>query len=239
MSDSRPTTSEDLIREARNRLQESRPELEPQPETTGVGEDRPVEHVYRSQMGPPPADEIPDSHLAAPVEYAPTERPWYARPWVRWVVIAVAALGYWLFTTIDNATRDESGQIVERGDLDVMTIQVGDCFDDPSQTDVVYNLDALPCSQPHDNEVFAVVPIAGVFGTDFPGQSVLEEYAYGECSGSLFDDFVGTPYLESSLDVFTLTPSDESWAEGDREIVCALYRLDLGKLTGTARDSDI
>jgi hypothetical protein len=41
------------------------------------------------------------------------------------------------------------------------------------------------------------------------------------------------------LEVFTFTPTQDSWDDGDREFVCALYRLDFGKLTGTARGSGL
>ncbi|HSM45764.1 MAG TPA: hypothetical protein VK969_12175, partial [Acidimicrobiia bacterium] len=76
-------------------------------------------------------------------------------------------------------------------------------------------------------------------GDAFPGQDALWEHSYEICSGPLFDSYVGTRYLESSLDVFSFTPSSESWDEGDRDFVCALYRVDFGQLTGTARGSGL
>lgn len=246
MTDNDRKSSEDLIREARSRLsdpgQESGEESVPEPETVVVdapdqavdaGSERP-EHVYRSQTGA-----IPEPATVSPIGYPPTERrPWYANRWVLWAVIGAFGLGYGLFTSLDDADRDGSGEIVAAGDLDVMTVQVGDCFDDPEAAGLVFSLDAIPCSQPHDNEVFAVESVAGVW-TDYPGQGAVDDYAYERCSGSLFDDFVGTAYLDSVLDVFTLTPTPDSWDQGDREVVCALYRLDFAKLTGSARNSGL
>lgn len=243
MSDYDRKTSDDMIRAARNRLgepgqpsdeQESelpRAEQQPIPEGFG-GEPEPVEHVYRSQTSV-----VTDPTQAGPIEAPPTRRgSFISGKLVAWAVIVFIGLGWGFFTSLDDADRDGTGEIVAGGDLDVMTIQVGDCFDDPDETGVVYNLDAVPCSQAHDNEVFASVPLTGVW-SEYPGQSVVESYAYEQCSGSRFDEFVGTPYFDSSLDVFTLTPTQESWDQGDREIICALYRLDFEKLTGTARDS--
>jgi hypothetical protein len=246
MTDYDRKTSEDMIRAARDRLgepgnpsDEQEPEpLRPEPDATPEGFDvepepelEPAEHVYRSQ-----AMVVTEPAHVDPIEPQPQRRNFISGRLIVWAVIVFIGLGWGFFTSLDDADRDGSGEIVAGGDLDVMTIQVGDCFDDPDETGVVYNLDAVPCSQPHDNEVFASVPLAGVW-LEYPGQSVVDGYAYEQCSGDVFDEFVGTPYFDSSLDVFTLTPTQESWDQGDREIICALYRLDFDKLTGTARDS--
>jgi hypothetical protein len=242
MADERKS-SEDLIREARSRLSEpvfeTRADEEPaeqprsaEPPTVGSLDAAPEQtgHVYRSQT-----EVSREPSAVSPLGHAPPKRRFRVSPrLIVWGMIVVIGLGWGFFTSLDDADRDGSGEIVAGGDLDVMTIQVGDCFDDPDETGVVYSLDAIPCSQPHDNEVFATASVTGVW-SDYPGQSVVDSYAYDRCRGSLFDDFVGKPYLDSALDVFTLTPTPESWDQGDREIVCALYRVDVAKLTGTAR----
>lgn len=239
-------SSEDLIREARDRLSEPSESSEtptptfdreafetPMATVSPTTVDEPPSHVYRSQMTEPSVEPPPIS----PIERSRPASPWIAKL-IGWGVIALIGFGVAFFTSLDDASRDGTGEIVEAGDLDVMTIQEGDCFDDPETTDVVFSLDAVPCSQPHDKEVFAVASIVGVWD-EFPGQTTLENYAYEQCSGSLFDDFVGVAYFDSALDVVTLTPSTESWDQGDREIVCALYRLDFEKMTGSARNSGI
>lgn len=157
---------------------------------------------------------------------------------VRILVGLLIAGGWWLFTSFDDANRGDSGEIVGGGDLDVMTMQAGDCFDDPD-SDVVYDVQAIPCSQPHDNEVFALGDVTSVFPNAFPGLTALDDYAYGQCIGSAFQSYVGVEYASSALGVFTLTPTEESWSDGDRGFICALYRLDLAKLTDTARSSGI
>jgi hypothetical protein len=159
---------------------------------------------------------------------------------VRFGLVLAVFAGIGLFSSFNDASRDGSGEIVGSGDLDVWTLQVGDCFDDPADLDdVVFDVAALPCSEPHDNEVFSLVPIAGTFGETYPGDAAIQEYSYEACIGEPFDSYVGTDYLDSSLEVFTFTPSDESWDEGDREVVCVLFRLDFEKLTGTARNSGL
>jgi hypothetical protein len=154
-------------------------------------------------------------------------------------VLALLVFGGWyLITGLDDAGRDDSGEIVNAGDVGVADLEPGDCFNDPDDfEEVVYDVQAVPCSEPHDNEVFAIRSVAPAFPEGFPGQETLQEHAYEVCSGPVFDTFVGVSYLDSSLDVISLSPTAESWRDGDRDLACVLYRLDLGKLTGTARGS--
>lgn len=157
----------------------------------------------------------------------------------RLIVGLLIAGGWWLFTSFDDASRDDGGEIVGGGDLGVMSMQTGDCFDDPGELeDIVYDVAAVPCSEPHDNEVFAVKSVGTVFGDEFPGRSAIEQYSYDSCVAS-FLTYVGIDYAESSLGVFTFTPTEESWSDGDREFVCALYSIDFAKLNGTARGSGL
>lgn len=157
---------------------------------------------------------------------------------VRLVIGLLIAGGWWLVTSFDDANRGDSGEIVGGGDLGVFTMQQGDCFNDPD-SNVVYDVQAVPCSEPHDNEVFALGEVGRTFGSGFPGLAALDDYAYEQCTGSWFRSYVGVEYRDSALGVFTLTPTEESWSDGDRGYICALYRLDLAKLTGTTRDSGI
>lgn len=258
MTDNRKS-SEELIREARNRL--SSGGGTPTPPATPVdggprrGDDvhytepasqepsAPLEEGPVWEPAPIPADpavgEAP-SWAPNPTETGSPRRPFFTTRWFRLAIFVAIGLGYGFFTSLDDANRDDSGEIVSGGDLDVMTLQPGDCFDDPgNDEEVVFQLEAVPCSEPHDNEVFAVESIAGVFDSDYPGRQALEEHAYAVCSGPVFDSYVGTPYLDSVLDVFTLTPTDDSWSEGDRDVVCVLYKLDFTKLNEPARDSGL
>lgn len=163
---------------------------------------------------------------------------WFTSIGVRILIGLVIAGGWWLFTSFDDADRDGAGEIVGGGDLGVMTMQPGDCFDDPD-SDVVYDVQAVPCTQPHDNEVFALGDVSSVFPNTFPGLVALDDYAYEQCIGAPFQSYVGVDYASSALAVFTLTPTEDSWRDGDRGYICALYRLDLNKLTETARSSGI
>ena len=156
-----------------------------------------------------------------------------------WIVIAATA--YYVVNT-QQADRDEAGTIIAAGNIDAFKIQVGDCYNDEAAADTIEeNIEiagvaGLPCTEPHDNEVYAVF---NTTLTEFPGPEEISSLAFEECLGR-FDNFVGAKYEDSQLDVTIMYPTDESWKQlTDREIVCALYDLDLAKLEGSMRNSKI
>lgn len=117
----------------------------------------------------------------------------------------------------------------------VFSLREGDCFDDPGPgLTETSGVPVVPCSQPHDNEIYRV------FNLDsgaFPGSDEVEEAANNGCLAA-FASFVGEPYETSELDFFALFPTRESWTElGDRAVLCSVYELDLSKLVGTARNA--
>ena len=126
-----------------------------------------------------------------------------------------------------------AGAIDDAIDDSVFSLAVGTCFDDAGLEDEeIYSVDDLSCDTPHDNEVFALFDLTG---SEFPGDLVLDLASDG-CV-ERFDAYVGIAYFESDLDVFPIYPTAESWDAGDREVVCALYALDLSKLTGSMQGS--
>ena len=62
------------------------------------------------------------------------------------------------------------------------------------------------------------------------------ELAFESCMAR-FQGFVGLDYESSSLDIMTLYPTPDSWAQqGDREVVCAVYDMETNKLTGSMKN---
>jgi hypothetical protein len=145
--------------------------------------------------------------------------------------IAVAA-GAYLVNSFMAADRDSTGAIVGAGNVDAFQMRVGDCFNDGSTfgDDSVDSVPGVPCSEPHDNEVYAVFDVTA---DSFPGDA-MADMAHDGCV-QRFEAFVGKDYESSSLDIATLYPSRESWAQDDREVICAVYDIELSKLTGSAK----
>ena len=120
------------------------------------------------------------------------------------------------------------------GGGNVFELAVGDCFDDTAG-DEISDVPVVDCAEPHDNEVFHVFDVPD---GDFPGEATLLQAAEVTCLPA-FEDYVGTTVASSRLEVFPITPTEASWAGGDREIVCALYDGDLAELEGSMRDSGV
>ena len=118
----------------------------------------------------------------------------------------------------------------------VFELAVGDCFDDDSSTDTeLSDVPIVDCAEPHDNEVFFTFELAD---GDFPGDDAILGEAENRCLPA-FEEYVGRDYASSELDIFPITPTSGSWDNGDREVICALYDLDLDKLTGSMQGSGV
>jgi hypothetical protein len=100
----------------------------------------------------------------------------------------------------------------------------GECFDSSTGLEgATYDLDEVPCSGPHDGEVFAVVLLPS---GDFPGDASVTDTAEEKCyalrSGYAMDAWA----VPEDVDVYYVVPSAESWDLGDREITCAFGNTD-------------
>ena len=157
------------------------------------------------------------------------------------LVYALIGLGVISYNVMTSADRDASGAIVDAGSLDAFTIRLGDCFNNTyslasDDAGEVSSLPGVPCSEPHDNEVYAVFDVNL---SSFPGDEAMSEHAFEQCLGR-FKDFVGNAYEESVLDITALYPSNQSWnAHSDREVVCAVYDMNGEKLMGSAHASGL
>lgn len=119
------------------------------------------------------------------------------------------------------------------GGSSVFQMEVGTCFNDEGDVGTVQEVSSVPvvdCDEPHDNEVFALVDLAdGEFPADVADQAQVI------CDGEVFTEYLGIPMLESEYSAMTIYPTSETWADGDREVVCALFRDDQAKMTGLQR----
>ena len=152
-----------------------------------------------------------------------------------WAIYIAAALGFFIYGTVTDVDRDASGAIVGEGSVDAFQIRVGDCFNDSHYGEGEYEVSdvpGVPCSEPHDNEAFAVFDLAI---DSFPEDDGMGEIAYGSCF-ERFEAFVGKDYESSTLEINIMYPSPESWQQNDREVICAVFDMDANKLVGSAKD---
>lgn len=109
-------------------------------------------------------------------------------------------------------------------------LDVGQCLNQPTAEQVV-DVEVVDCSEPHDLEVYQTADLP-----DQPFDPDEVDSSSFEICLEAFDGFVGTPHAESELDIYYLIPTDQSWSDGDREVVCAVYDLSGDQLTGTAEN---
>ena len=146
------------------------------------------------------------------------------------VVAAVAAaIG---ITTA--AERNAAGEITSAGSVDAFEVRVGDCFDDEAFASTeISEVPGVPCSQEHDNEVYAAFDLSG----EWPGEERIEELAYTGCY-ERFAGAIGKSYEESEIDYTTIFPSEGSWKQlDDREVLCVAYHMEGEKLTSSVMGS--
>jgi hypothetical protein len=164
--------------------------------------------------------------------------PWYTKiasvisrvVLIRIIILgAVTIFGYFQVADSekDESVRDESGEVVEAGDVGVFVLKVGDCLQLPSElksqllgdTGEISNyasFSAVPCTELHDAELYS---IKTTNKNEFPG----EEALFDEFTASCIDELPTYSGIELELSpyaVFPMVPTGDSWLQGDREIQC-------------------
>ena len=138
-----------------------------------------------------------------------------------------------------SAPADGPGSAAASADASVLSalvLEVGDCFitDDVSTVDAVTVVD---CDAGHVYEVFGLSDYDAADDADFPGDDALSSAADDACRPS-FEDYVGVSFDRSEWFGTFINPSPETWANGDREIVCVLHTEDETQVIGSARGSN-
>jgi hypothetical protein len=122
----------------------------------------------------------------------------------------------------------ETGELVEAAQIGVFHLQEGDCLIEFDRGDDISTVQAAPCDEPHTDEVYASVVMPD---GPFPGRERVQQFADDACTAD-FATFIGIPWEESMLDYRSFTPTEQSWNDGDREILCMV--VDPGRdVTGT------
>lgn len=153
-------------------------------------------------------------------------------PFVALSATAAAALILTLSgcSTIVNQVTDAL-----QGKSDVFSLTVGDCVNDGDlEVTEVSSVEKPSCDELHDNEVYLTVELeSSQYPADaaYPGDEATYVLADESCAG-YFETWVGASVNDTSLYYFPFYPSDASWSQGDREVVCLAYDTE-GQVTGS------
>jgi hypothetical protein len=149
-----------------------------------------------------------------------------------WIMGLIGVLGFLAFAIAAVATDG-----FDDGTVSIFELHRGQCVDfTDDDSELITELPARDCDEPHDAEVFLVRSMAPS-GDEFPGRSDLDARAEELCSGDAFEEYVGLAYDDSELSVTYVTPSEDSWRMGDRDVVCLATGADGGKLDATVEGS--
>lgn len=149
---------------------------------------------------------------------------------VVFAVLVAVALGA---CSKDKAER-EGGDITDAGPISVFDLRPGDCLNpDPKTAGEIENIEAVPCTEEHTQEVYALPEYPDENGGAYPGEAEIQQYADASCLEA-FEAYTGTDYLNSDLYFTYLHPSVDSWNDDDRQIVCVIS-AGGDPLTGSVR----
>lgn len=121
------------------------------------------------------------------------------------------------------------------GKADVFTIKVGDCLNDKAGSTDVKEVPLVDCDKPHDSEVYASIILDD---GDYPGKPAVVAEADSSCYAA-FETFTGVAWDHSKYNFAPMYPTEESWAVGDREVLCRIVLADkdgtIHQVTGTLK----
>ncbi|MDP9134533.1 MAG: septum formation family protein [Actinomycetota bacterium] len=120
----------------------------------------------------------------------------------------------------------------------VFELEAGDCFS--VESDELTTVAVVDCEQSHEYEAFALLDHEAGEADPYPGDDAMLEYGDTACQAP-FGEYVGREYQASVWYITSLYPSEQTWADGDRELVCTLYQRDADSepiaVTGSAEGS--
>lgn len=146
----------------------------------------------------------------------------------------VALAGCSLLGQVTDGGNGGSTGDGEGTDTSAFEIKVGDCLNDGDVSGEVESVPVVECTEPHDSEAYASIIMDD---GDFPGADEVDTQAQDGCLAA-FEGYVGTSYDNSKFEISYYYPTEATWANGDREILCVLYDP-AGKSTGSASGSGL
>jgi len=132
-----------------------------------------------------------------------------------WLVVAIVVV---IAIGAGGATRSAStGKIVSRGHLPAFSLATGDCFNNPAGARSVSSVTAIPCTQPHNAQVYAEFKLTG---SDFsyPGETAVVRLASEGCNARTGS--VNKAKTTSAMTTRVLYPRENSWFVGRRTVSC-------------------
>ena len=132
--------------------------------------------------------------------------------------------------------------LADSGTISAGSIERGECFADFAQfetddtgTGEVTSVDRIDCTEAHALEAYYVGPAYESYEL-YPGVEEIDDVAVTSCR-QRFERFVDFDWESSELDFWWLTPTQDGWDQGDRELVCLVGESNKGSTVGTLENA--
>jgi hypothetical protein len=128
-------------------------------------------------------------------------------------------------------TDDECGAVVEAYKVSVEPtgFKVGDCVNFTNYT-------VVDCAAAHDGEVYLSAVYPGDATAAYPGAEEVNTYVDQLCTDA-YAGYMGVALDNSKYGYTVIYPTADTWKAGDREVVCAVSKVDDSQLTGAVKGS--
>ncbi|HVF79462.1 MAG TPA: septum formation family protein [Solirubrobacteraceae bacterium] len=98
-------------------------------------------------------------------------------------------------------------------------LEVGDCLSDATATTtLVTTFDKIDCDKAHDGEVFTIIKLPDA--AKYPGKKVVTGKGQRGCRARLRRQATNKAFRDPRLGYKFVYPTQQSWAQDDREISC-------------------
>jgi hypothetical protein len=142
-------------------------------------------------------------------------------------VLGACALTFNQAGAVEDLVVDKDERFITAQTSGILDIEGGECFDDPAylvsagEKVVRYR----PCTEKADNQVYGFKHAA-----DGPWEpATLTRFAWDSCGADFARRWAGAA---GRLDFYPVMPTNETWADGDRDVMCVVYNP-RGKLTNS------
>jgi len=134
--------------------------------------------------------------------------------------ILVVALG--VAGAIHSASSDHSpGGSPSAASVSVFSLTAGECFDNPMGASTVTEVSVMPCSQPHNAQIYATFTLHGSSNFDYPGLGTVRQLATNGCNARINAD-LDKPKLTNLMSIRFIFPILGSWLTGHRTVACMI-----------------
>ena len=144
-------------------------------------------------------------------------------------LVAVGAVGC---SEVVESAKDGAEKVARQ--RSVFSLGIGDCYNPNGKATEgeTFAIQLVPCDEPHQGQV------VGEFKLDdakaFPGNDAIWAIADERCPAEAQKFAPDTWALPQGVDVFYYTPTQESWATGDRAVSCT-YTKEKGTFSGSLK----